>query len=47
MSEAILSCMQCCCISTEKNQVNIVNDEILCDECLHRMAMESSKDEGY
>ena len=39
MSDKPLSCWICCCVSECDNQVNIVNEEQVCDECLRELAI--------
>ena len=38
MSDKPLSCWICCCTSESDNQVNIVNEEQICDECMRELA---------
>lgn len=39
MSDKPLECWICLCVSTSDNQVNIVNDEHICDECMRELAV--------
>ena len=38
MSEHNLVCWICCHVSTCDNSVTIVNEEQICDECMHELA---------
>jgi hypothetical protein len=39
MSDKPLSCWICCAVSASDNQVNIVNQEQICDECMRELAI--------
>jgi hypothetical protein len=39
MSDKPLSCWICCAVSESDNQVNMVNQEQICDECMRELAI--------
>jgi hypothetical protein len=46
MTDKILQCWICCVDSTSDNQVNIVNEEHICTECMHELAIIEEENRG-
>jgi hypothetical protein len=46
MTDKILKCWICGCGSTCDNQVNIVNEEQVCDECMRELAIIEEENHG-